>query len=88
MTVGAVKRLLFLSGIVVVILGSIILLDPVAAGPHNCGTALTPKPGILPEISKRCAPHINRKRWLGAGVFVVGALAMTIPGPRCLLVDD
>jgi hypothetical protein len=87
-TIGAVKRLVFLCGIVVAILGSIILLDPVASGPHNCGTALTPKPGILPEISRRCAPRINRKRWVGGGVFAVGALAMTIPGPRCLLVDD
>ena len=80
--------MVFLAGVVVVILGSMILLDPVASGPHNCGTALTPKPGILPEISRRCAPNIHRKRWLGGGVFAVGALALAIPGPRCLLEDD
>lgn len=80
--------MVFLAGVVVLILGWMILLDPVASGAHNCGTALTPKPGILPEISRRCAPHLNRKRWLGGGVFVVGALAVTIPGPRCLLEDD
>ena len=88
MTLGVVKRLTFLTGIVIVILGSLILLDPVASGAHNCGTALTPKPGILPEIARRCAPRINRRRWLGGGVFAVGALAMAIPGPRCLLEDD
>ncbi len=85
---ASVKRLVFLVGVVVVILGSMILMDPVAAGPHNCGTALTPKPGILPEIARRCEPHLKRKRWLGGGVFAVGALAVAIPGPRCLLVDD
>jgi hypothetical protein len=80
--------LVFLVGIVVVILGTMILLDPVAVGAHNCGTALTPKPGVLPEISRRCEPRLNRKRWLGGGVFAMGALAVAIPGPRCLLTDD
>lgn len=88
MTLGAVKRFTFLVGVVVVILGAIILMDPVATGPHNCGNALAPKPGLLPEIAERCEPGINHRRWLGGAVFAAGAVAVILPGPRCLLIDD
>jgi hypothetical protein len=85
---GSVKRFAFLVGVVVLILGTIILMDPVATGAHNCGTALTPKPSLLPEIAERCRPRLNRRRWLGGGITAVGALAVILPGPRCLLADD
>ena len=88
MTFGAVKRGVFLVGVVVLILGTIILMDPVATGPHNCGNALAPKQFLLPEIAERCQPGINRRRWLGGGIFAMGALAVILPGHRCLLIDD
>lgn len=88
MTIGAVKRLVFLVGVVIVILGGMILMDPVAAGPYNCGTALAPKQVLVPEKARICEPQIRRRRWLGAGVFAVGAVAVILPGPRCLLTDD
>ena len=87
-TSGAIKRFVFLVGVVIVILGAMILMDPVAAGPYNCGTALTPKQVLVPEKSRICQPQLRKRRWLGAGVFAVGAVALILPGPRCLLVDD
>ncbi|MGH9011274.1 MAG: hypothetical protein ACRDYF_15735 [Acidimicrobiia bacterium] len=85
---GAVKRVVFLVGIVVAILGMLILNDPAAVGPYNCGTALAPKRFVLGENARRCEAQINRRRWLGGGVFAVGAVALLLPGPRCLLTDD
>jgi hypothetical protein len=86
--VGTVKRLVFLAGIVVLFLGALILMDPVVDGDHNCGTALIPKQFVQSGGARRCAAQIARRRWLGAAVVVVGALAVIVPGPRCLLVDD
>ncbi|MEW6474227.1 MAG: hypothetical protein AB1679_18400 [Actinomycetota bacterium] len=85
---GAVKRLVFLVGVVAVTLGALILMDPVAAGDHNCGTALTPKQFVLPENAERCETQIRRRRWLGTGILAVGAVALILAGPRCLLADD
>lgn len=87
---GTIKRLVFLAGVVISLLGMMFLLDPVAvaAGAHNCGTALSPKQVVVPEVAERCETRINRRRWLGAGIAVVGALALVLPGPRCLMVDD
>jgi hypothetical protein len=78
----------FLVGVVIEFLGVLILMNPVSAGDHNCGTALTPKQFLLPQNSRICAPQIRRHRWQGAGVLVVGAVALIVPGPRCLLADD
>jgi len=85
--VGSVKRLVFLVGIVVVMLGVLILMDPVSAGDHNCGTALAPKRFVQTDI-RLCKAPLRRRRWLGAGIVVVGAVALTATGPRCLLADD
>lgn len=87
MKLGAVKRLVFLVGVVVLFLGTLILLDPVAAGTHNCGTALAPKQ-FVQSGARSCAAQIERRRWLAAGVMAVGAVAVILPGPRCLLADD
>jgi hypothetical protein len=86
-TVGSVKRFVFLVGVVVLILGSLILMDPVAAGDHNCGTALAPKQ-FVQSGAEICDAQLRRRRWLGGGIFAVGALAVILPGPRCLLTDD
>ena len=88
MRFGAVKRLVFLIGVVIVILGTMILMEPVAAGPYNCGTALAPKQVLVPEKARICAPQIRQRRWYGGTIFAVGAIALILPGPRCLLVDD
>jgi hypothetical protein len=85
---GPVKRMVFLIGVVIMILGVIFLMDPVAAGPYNCGTALTPKQVLVPEKARICAPRIRQRRWYGGAIFAVGAVAVVLPGPRCLLVDD
>jgi uncharacterized membrane protein len=85
---GPVKRVVFLAGVVVEFLGVLILMNPVSAGDHNCGTALTPKQFLLPQNARICAPVIRRNRWRGAGVVVVGAVPLIVPGPRCLLADD
>ena len=85
---GAVKRLVFLVGVAVLILGTIFLLDPVAAGPYNCGTALTPKQVLQPEKARICAPRLRQRRWYGGAIFAVGAVAVVLPGHRCLLTDD
>ena len=87
MKVGSVKRFVFLVGIVISILGVLILMDPVSAGDHNCGTALAPKKFV--QTDKRlCKAPLRQRRWAGAVVVVVGAAALIIPGPRCLLADD
>lgn len=88
MRLGAVKRVVFLVGVVIVILGVLILNDPAAVGPYNCGTALAPKRFVLGENAQRCEAQIRWRRLLGAGVFGVGAVALILPGPRCLLDDD
>ena len=85
----AVKRSVFLVGIVITILGVMILNDPAAVGPYNCGTALAPKRFVLGNNAPLCAAQVRWRRWLGAGVFSVGALALILPGGyRCLLTDD
>ena len=85
---GPVKRLVFLVGVVIVILGIIFLMDPVAAGPYNCGTALAPKQVLVPEKARACAPQLRQRRLYGVAIFALGAVAVMVPGPRCLLVDD
>ncbi len=85
---GAVKRLVFLVGVVIVILGVIFLMDPVASGPYNCGTALAPKQVLVPEKARACAPQLRQRRVYGGAIFAVGVVAVMVPGPRCLLVDD
>jgi len=85
---ASVKRVVFLIGVVIEFFGVLILMNPVSAGDHNCGTALTPKQFLLPQNAKICAPQIRRNRWRGAGVVVVGAVALAVPGPGCLLADD
>ena len=86
---GAVKRFVFLIGIAVTILGVLILNDPAAVGPYNCGTALAPKRFVQGENAGRCNEQIRWRRSLGAGVFVVGAIALVLPGGfRCMLIDD
>jgi hypothetical protein len=79
--------LVFLVGVVVLSLGALILMDPVSVGDHNCGTALAPKRFVQTDV-RLCNSQIRQRRWLGAGIFAVGAVALILPGPRCLLADD
>ena len=86
---GAVKRVVFLIGIAVTFLGVLILNDPAAVGPYNCGTALAPKRFVLGENEGRCSEQLRWRRGLGASVFAVGAIALVLPGGfRCMLTDD
>ena len=81
--------MVFLIGIAVTILGVLILNDPAAVGPYNCGTALAPKRFVQGENAGRCVAQVRWRRWLGAGVFGVGAIALVLPGGfRCMLTDD
>jgi len=84
---GAIKRLVFLVGVVILILGVLILNDPVSADGHNCGTSLAPKRFVQTDI-RRCQGPLRERRRVGLGVVVVGGLAMIVTGPRCLLTDD
>jgi hypothetical protein len=86
---GPVKRVVFLAGLAITFLGLMILNDPAAVGPINCGTAIAPKRFVLGENAGRCAELLRTRRWSGAGVFAVGAIALILPGGyRCLLTDD
>ena len=86
---ASVKRLVFLIGLAVTFFGVMILNDPAAVGPFNCGTALAPKRFVQGENAGRCVEQLRWRRWLGAGVFTVGALGLVLPGGyRCLLTDD
>ena len=86
---GSVKRVTFLLGLAVTIFGIMILNDPAAVGPLNCGTALAPKRFVQGENAGRCAELLRTRRWSGAGVFAAGVIALVLPGGyRCLLVDD
>jgi hypothetical protein len=84
---GSVKRLVFLVGVVVLLLGVLILTDPVSAGDHNCGNAVAPKKFVQTDI-RLCKAPIRAHRVTGAVVVVVGAVALFATGPRCLLADD
>jgi hypothetical protein len=84
---GPVKRLVFMVGVVVTFLGVLILNDPAAVGPYNCGTALAPKRFVQGENAERCDAQIRWRRLLGAGVLAVGVVGL-LPGHRCLLTDD
>jgi hypothetical protein len=86
-SVGAIKRLVFLIGVGTLFLGVVILNDPVSASGHNCGTSLAPKRFVQTDI-RRCQAPLRERRWFGAGVVVVGGLALIVTGPRCLLTDD
>ena len=79
--------MVFLVGIVVSILGMLILTDPVSAGDHSCGNAVAPKRFVQGDV-RLCRSQIRQRRWSGAGVVLVGAVALIVTGPRCLLVDD
>jgi hypothetical protein len=79
--------LVFLVGVVVLFLGTLILMDPVSVGDHNCGTAVAPKKFVQTDV-RLCETQIRQRRWLGAAIFAVGAIALTLSGPRCLLADD
>ncbi|HEX6380714.1 MAG TPA: hypothetical protein VF180_05685 [Acidimicrobiia bacterium] len=86
---ASVKRLVFLIGLAVTFFGVMILNDPAAVGPYNCGTALAPKRFVQGENAGRCVEQLRWRRWLGAGVFAVGTLGLVLPGGyRCLLTDD
>lgn len=86
---GSVKRVVFLVGLAITFLGVMILNDPAAVGPYNCGTALAPKRFVQGENAGRCDEQVRWRRWVGAGVSAVGALALVLPGGyRCLLTDD
>lgn len=86
---GAAKRVVFLTGIGVTFLGMLILNDPAAVGPYNCGTALAPKRFVQGENAGRCNEQIRWRRTLGGGVFAVGVVALVLPGGfRCMLTDD
>lgn len=86
---ASVKRVVFLTGLAVTVLGVMLLNDPAAVGPYNCGTALAPKRFVQGENAGRCVEQIRWRRWLGAGVFAVGTLGLVLPGGyRCLLTDD
>ncbi len=87
MSVGAIKRLVFLIGVVILFLGVLILNDPVSADGHNCGTSVAPKRFVQTDI-RRCQAPLRERRYLGAGVVVVGGLALIATGPRCLMTDD
>ena len=81
--------MVFLIGIAVTFLGVLILNDPAAVGPFNCGTALAPKRFVLGENAGRCNEQVRWRRTLGAGVFAAGALFLVLPGGfRCMLIDD
>ena len=81
--------MVFLVGIAVTVLGVMILNDPAAVGPYNCGTALAPKRFVQGENAGRCVEQIRWRRRSGAGVFAVGVIALVLPGGyRCLLTDD
>jgi hypothetical protein len=79
--------LVFLVGVVVLFLGALILTDPISVGDHNCGTALAPKRFVQVDV-RLCEAQIRQHRWLGAGILAVGAVALVLSGPRCLLADD
>jgi hypothetical protein len=86
---GSVKRVVFLVGIAITILGVLILNDPAAVGPYNCGTALAPKRFVQGENAGRCNEQLRWRRGLGAGVFAAGVIALVLPGGfRCMLIDD
>ncbi len=80
---------MFLVGIAVTFLGVLILNDPAAVGPYNCGTAVAPKRFVQGENAGRCNEQVRWRRDIGVGVFAVGAIAMVLPGGfRCMLTDD
>lgn len=88
-TPGSVKRVVFLSGLAITVLGAMILNDPAAVGPFNCGTALAPKRFVQGENAGRCDEQLRWRRWSGAGVLAAGVIALILPGGyRCLLTDD
>jgi hypothetical protein len=85
--VGSIKRLVFLVGVVIEILGILTLMDPVSAGDHNCGNAVAPKRFVQTDI-RLCHGPIHQRRVAGAAVVVIGTTALIVTGPRCLLAED
>jgi len=84
---GSIKRLVFLVGVVISILGVLILMDPVSAGDHSCGNAVAPKKFVQGDV-RLCRSQIRQRRWAGAATVAVGAVALMVTGPRCLLAED
>ena len=85
---GELKRVTFLLGLVVLICGMILLIDPIAVDDRNCGSALLRKSLGERRYAERCDARLDRRRLPGFALSVVGACAVVSIGPRCLLEPD
>ena len=88
MQIGEVKRLAFLAGLILLICGAILLIDPIAVDDRNCGSALLRKPMDERRYAQRCDARLDRRRLPGFAMLIVGAGLTVGIGPRCLLEAD
>jgi hypothetical protein len=85
---GEAKRLTFILGLVILICGAILLIDPMAVNDRNCGSALLRKEVDEREYAKRCDAKLDRRRLPGFALSALGACLVLVIGPRCLLEPD
>jgi hypothetical protein len=85
---GQAKRGLFLAGLVLLLCGAIVLIDPMAVDGRNCGSALLRKELDDRRYRERCEARLDRRRLPGFALSAVGAFLVVRIGPRCLLQPD
>ena len=85
---GTAKRVTFLLGLILLFCGAILLIDPIAVGDRNCGSALLRKELAERRYAQRCDARLDRRRWPGFAMTGVGACVVVGIGPRCLLEPD
>lgn len=85
---GEVKRVTFLLGLVLLICGAILLIDPTAVEDRNCGSALLRKDLDERRYAERCDAKLDRRRLPGFAMSALGACVVLRIGPRCLLEPD
>jgi hypothetical protein len=85
---GVIKRTTFLLGLVLLLCGAILLIDPVAVDDRNCGSALLRKELSERRYAERCDAKLDPRRLPGFAMSAVGACVVVGIGPRCLLQAD
>lgn len=85
---GEARRLTLLVGLVLLMCGAILLIDPIAVNDRNCGSALLRKQVDERRYAERCDARLDRRRLPGLAMSVAGAFVVIRIGPGSLLQPD
>lgn len=88
MGAGRLKRAAFMVGVVALLVGAGVLIDPVARAGRNCGSAFIPKKVVIPTVARVCEETLRGRRVVGGPILLFGIVAIAATGFRCLVEPD